>query len=63
VDLPQLVAQVGFPMAVAVFVLVRLEGALHQLRDEVRLNTAELRRLRPHPIQGGSNRDYTPQAP
>lgn len=34
-DLVTLIAQVGFPIAVAAYVLVRLNSSLNSLRDEI----------------------------
>jgi len=36
IDLVTLIAQVGFPIAVTVYLLVRLDRTLHSLRDEVK---------------------------
>jgi len=37
-----LVAQVGFPIVVAGFVLLRLDRSLHELRDEIKGLRADL---------------------
>ena len=42
-DLVQLIAQVGFPMAVAVFLLVRLDARLEKLTAAIDELTGELK--------------------
>ena len=44
-DLITLISQVGFPIAVAGFVLVRLDHTLKDLRDEIVSLNTEFRRL------------------
>lgn len=45
IDIVTLIAQVGFPAAIAIFVLVRLDHTLRALRDEILALSGEFRRL------------------
>lgn len=52
-----IISQVGFPIFVAVYVLVRMETVLRELKDSVDRNTVILEKIFEYFLKGGSNRN------
>ncbi len=52
----QIIAQVGFPIFVAIYVLVRMESVLQQLKDSVDKNTVILEKILQYFIEGGGKK-------
>jgi len=53
----QIIAQVGFPIFVAIYVLVRMETVLQQLKDSVDKNTVILEKILQYFIEGGGKKN------
>ncbi|MEM2149852.1 MAG: YvrJ family protein [Nitrososphaerota archaeon] len=52
-----IISQVGFPIFVAVYVLVRMETVLRELKDSVDRNTVILEKIFEYFLKGGSNKN------
>lgn len=52
-----IISQVGFPIFVAIYVLVRLESTLNQLKDAIDKNTVLLEKVFEYFIQKGGKGD------